>query len=71
MNQVQLKAEIMHLRKMFVNAKCAKCRRRLAIRIEEREQHLRDRIKFQYLIRDLKARGLAVEAVKRFEKTIR
>ena len=66
MNQVQLKAEIIHLRKMFANAKCAKCRRRLITRIEEREQHLRDRIKFQYLIKDLQERGIAVEVVKRF-----
>ena len=66
MNQVQLKAEIMHLRKMFVNAKCAKCRRRLATRIEEREQHLRDHIKFRYLIKDLNKRGIAAKVVKRF-----
>ena len=66
MNQLQLETEIIHLRKMLVNAKCVKCRRRLAIRIEEREQHLRDRIKFQYLIKDLNKRGIAAEVVKRF-----
>lgn len=66
MNQIQLKAEIIQLRKMLVNTECAKCRRRLATRIEEREQHLRDRIKFHYLIKDLNKRGIAAKVVKRF-----
>ena len=66
MNRVQLEAEIIHLRKMFANAKCAKCRRRLAMKIEEREQHLRDHIKFRYLIKDLNKRGIAAKVVKRF-----
>jgi len=66
MNQLQLETEIIHLRKMLVNAKCVKCRKRLATRIEEREQHLRDRIKFQYLIKDLNKRGIAAKVVKRF-----
>lgn len=67
MTQQQLITEIQHLRWMQTNTICNKCKRELALRIERREQHLKDRIKFDYLIMDLQSQGIEVKVVKRFE----
>ncbi|WP_431030085.1 hypothetical protein [Lysinibacillus sp. LZ02] len=47
-------------------AECGKRIIHLADQLHMRTVHLQDRINFYSLISDLKARGLAVEAVKRY-----
>lgn len=66
MTQEQLRAEIQHLRLMQRRTVCNRCKRALALTIERREQHLRDRIKFDYLVADLQKRDIAVKVVEQF-----
>lgn len=68
MTQEQLREEIQQLQLMLRQTICNRCKRTLAQNIERREQHLRDRIKFDYLIADLQKRGIAVQVVKRYAR---